>query len=100
MLRLKATMRFTAAPFEKPFFAPLRLCVRFMGSFSQKQRVRWLLAPFTLGCLLLICTFGVYAQSPASSQNTPQATLTSFYRSYLDAFAKTRHHLLDYRRMM
>ena len=95
MLRLKPPMRFTAAPFEKPFFAPLRLCVRFMGSFSQKQRVRSLLAPFPLVCLLLICAFGAYAQSPASSQNTPQATLTSFYHWYLEALAKSGNPLED-----
>jgi hypothetical protein len=102
-------MRFTAAPFEKPFFAPLRpwptqlkgktgrslLSVRFMASFFQKQRVRSLLAPFTLVCLLLVCAFGAHAQSPDSSQNTPQATLTSFYRWYLQEFAKSRDPLHD-----
>ena len=66
-----------------------------MDSFSQKQRVCSLLAPFTLGCLLLVGAFGANAQSPASSQNTPQATLTSFYHWYLEALAKSRDPLHD-----
>jgi Protein of unknown function (DUF3828) len=66
-----------------------------MHSFFQKQRVRSLLALFTLVCLLLVCASGAHAQSPASSQNTPQATLTAFYHWYLEALAKSRDPLHD-----
>jgi hypothetical protein len=77
-------MRLTAAPFEKP-----------IGRFFQKQRVRSLLAPFILVWPLLICAFATSAQSPASSQNVPQATLTAFYHWYLEALADSRDPLHD-----
>jgi hypothetical protein len=66
-----------------------------MPSFSQKQRVRSLLAPFTLVCLLLTGAFGAYARSPGSSLKTLQATLTGFYHWYLEALAKSRDPLHD-----
>jgi hypothetical protein len=66
-----------------------------MPSFAVKQRVHSLLAPFTLVCMLLVCAFGAHAQSPASSQNTPQPTLTAFYHWYLEELAKSRDPFHD-----
>jgi hypothetical protein len=66
-----------------------------MASFAVKQRVHSLLAPFTLVCVLLVCAFGAHAQSPASSQNTPQATLTALYHWYLEELARSRDPLHD-----
>jgi hypothetical protein len=78
-------MRSTAAnPSETP-----------MASLAVTQRVHSLLAPFTLVCVLLVCACGAHAQSPASSQNTPQATLTAFYHWYLEELAKSRDPLHD-----
>jgi hypothetical protein len=64
-----------------------------MSSYAEKQGVRSLLALFALACLLLISAFGVRAQSPASSQSTPQATVAAFYHWYLEALAKNRDPL-------
>ena len=77
-------MRLTAAPFEKP-----------ITRFFQKLRVHSRLALLILVCLLLVCAFGAHAQSPASSQNSPQATLTAFYHWYLEALAKNRDPFHD-----
>jgi hypothetical protein len=77
-------MRSIANPSETP-----------MASFAVKQRVHSLLAPFTLVSVLLVWAFGAHAQSPASSQNTPQATLTAFYHWYLEELANSRDPFHD-----